>query len=62
MVDLNRIYAVTEARIRPWFDLFKIPEVQAILPENRWNKDEAGIIKGRGLNGLVVKTSDYKAL
>ena len=62
LVDSNRIHEATETTIRPWFNLFKIPEVQAILPENRWNKDEAGIMEGRGENGLVVGSSDHKVL
>jgi 4-hydroxybenzoate polyprenyltransferase len=62
VVDVDRINCATEATIRPWFNLFHIPEVKAILPENRWNKDEAGIMEGRGENGLVVGTADHKAL
>jgi len=62
VVDANRINSATEAIIRPWFSLFQIPEVKAILPENRWNKDEAGIMEGLGENGLVVGTADHKAL
>ena len=62
VVDADRIHCATEATIRPWFNLFQIPEVKAILPENRWNKDEAGIMEGRGENGLVVGTADHKAL
>jgi len=52
----------TEAKIRPWFNLFKIPEIKAIRPENRYNKDEAGIMEGLGTNGLMVGTSEHKAL
>jgi len=61
-VDSVRINCATEAKIRPWFDLFKVPEIKAILAENRYNKDEAGIMEGRGTNGLVVGTADHKAL
>ena len=62
VVNVDCIYCVIEATIWPWFNLFQIPKVKAILPKNRWNKDEAGIIKGRGKNGLVVSTANYKAL
>ena len=31
-----------------------LPDIKAIQPENRWNIDEAGIIEGQGVNGLVV--------
>jgi hypothetical protein len=61
-VDSVRINCATEVKIRPWFDLFKVPEIKAILAENRYNKDEAGIMEGRGTNGLVVGTADHKAL
>ena len=61
-MDKARLHCVTEEKIRPLFDLFKVLEIKAIFPENRYNKDEAGIIEGRGTNGLVIRTSDYKAL
>ena len=32
------------------------PEIQAIKLENRWNIDEASIMEGQGLNGLVVRS------
>ena len=62
LVDKARLYYATEEKIRLWFDLFNIPEIKAIFPENRYNKDKAGIIKGYGTNDLIVGTSDYKAL
>jgi len=52
----------TEAKIRPWFNLFKIPEIKAIRPENRYNKDKAGIIEGLRTNSLIIGTSKHKAL
>jgi len=45
-VDSAHINCATEAKIRLWFDLFKIPEIKAILLENRYNKDEASIMEG----------------
>ena len=53
---------VTEAKIRPWFNLFKILEIKAIRLENHYNKDKAGIIEGLRTNSLVVGTSKHKAL
>jgi len=61
-IDLKRVHAATEATIRPWFDHFRIPSILKIKPENRWNKDEAGIMEGRGTNGLVIRASDQKAI
>jgi len=39
-----------------------VPEIRAILPENRYNKDKASIMEGCGINGLVVGTANHKAL
>jgi hypothetical protein len=38
-----RVNGATAEVIKPWFNRFFIPEVQAIKPENRYNMDEAGI-------------------
>ena len=43
-----------EATIRAWFENLKVPAVQAILAENRYNMDETGIMQGQGDNGLVL--------
>ena len=40
--------------IKTWFQKLDLLEVKAIQPENRWNINEAGIIEGQGVNGLVV--------
>ncbi|KZL86690.1 transposase, partial [Colletotrichum incanum] len=37
-------------------------EVQAIKPANRYNMDETGILKGKGSNGLVLRSSEVKAI
>jgi len=62
LVDSVRMNCVTEAKIRPWFNLFKILEIKAIRLENRYNKDEAGIMEGLRINGLIVGTSEHKVL
>jgi 4-hydroxybenzoate polyprenyltransferase len=38
----------------------EIPAIKAIKPENRWNIDKAGIIKGQGLNSLAVKSAQKR--
>jgi hypothetical protein len=57
-----RINGATTEVIKPWFNHFFIPEVQAIKPENRYNMDEAGIMEGLGENGLVVGSSEKRAI
>ena len=46
--------------IKPWFNKLEIPEIKAIKPENRWNMDEAGIMKGQGVNGLVIGSTNRR--
>ena len=61
-VDKAQLYYATEEEIRPWFNLFKVLEIKAILLENYYNKDEASIIKSYSTNRLIIRTSNYKAL
>jgi 4-hydroxybenzoate polyprenyltransferase len=53
-IDSIRVNNATSDVIRPWFQKLQIPAIKAILPENRWNMDEAGIMEGLGINGLVI--------
>jgi 4-hydroxybenzoate polyprenyltransferase len=53
-VDSVRVNGATTEVIKSWFLKLEIPEIKAIKPENRWNMDEAGIMEGQGVNGLVV--------
>jgi len=53
---------VTEVKIRPWFNLFKIPEIKVIQLENCYNKDKTSIIKGLKINSLIVRTFKHKVL
>jgi 4-hydroxybenzoate polyprenyltransferase len=39
-----------------------IPALAAIKPENRWNMDESGIMEDYGANGLVVGSSERRAI
>ena len=43
--------------IKAWFQKLEIPAIKAIKVENQWNIDKAGIIKGQGENGLVVRST-----
>ena len=53
-IDSARVNGATIDIIKSWFQKFRLPEIKAIKPENRWNMDKAGIMEGQGLNGLVV--------
>jgi hypothetical protein len=53
-VDSVRVNGATSDIIKLWFQKLAVPAIKAILPENRWNMDEAGIMEGYGLNGFVV--------
>lgn len=48
--------------IKEFFCHFSIPAIKDILPENRYNMDETGILEGRGSNGLVLGHAGKKAV
>lgn len=60
-IDSARVNGATSEVIRPWFNYLAIPAIRAILPENRWNMDEYGLMEGLGSNGLVVGSSEVRA-
>jgi 4-hydroxybenzoate polyprenyltransferase len=45
-IDSARVNSVTSDILKAWFQKLEIPAIKAIKPENRWNIDKAGIIKG----------------
>jgi len=53
-IDSVRVNGATTDIIKSWFTKLAIPAIKAIKPEGRWNMDEAGIMEGQGINGLVV--------
>lgn len=59
-IDSARVNGATIDIIKGWFQKLEIPEIKAIKPENRWNMDEAGIMEGQGVNGLVVGSKDRR--
>ena len=61
-IDSVRINGATDSVIRSWWPRLNIPAVKDILPANRWNFDEFGIMKGQGNNGLVVGSSRTRAV
>jgi 4-hydroxybenzoate polyprenyltransferase len=57
-----RVNGATTKVIRGWFPHLAVPAIKAIKPANRWNMDEAGIMEGLGVNGLVVGSREKKAI
>jgi hypothetical protein len=53
-VEAIRLRATTKANIGSWFDLLQLPIVKSILPGNRWNADEGGIMEGHSKNVLTL--------
>ena len=56
-IDSVRVNNVTSDIIKGWFQKLKVPAIKAIKPENRWNIDKAGIMKGQEENRLVVRSA-----
>ncbi|KAK8012005.1 hypothetical protein PG989_000265 [Apiospora arundinis] len=61
-IDSQRINGASTEVIRSWFPKLRIPAIQAIKPENRYNMDEHGIMEGQGGNGLVVGSAAIRAI
>ncbi|ESZ95390.1 transposase [Sclerotinia borealis F-4128] len=61
-IRIKRQYRIDSARVSGafydiivlWFRKLELPEIIDIKPQNRYNMDDAGIMEGQGLNGLVV--------
>ena len=56
-IDNARINGATTEIISKFFEKLDLPAIKHIKPENRWNMDEAGIMEGQGLNGMVLGSS-----
>lgn len=61
-IDSQRINGASTEVIRSWFPKLRIPAIQAIKPENRYNMDEHGIMEGQGGNGLAVGSAAIRAI
>ena len=61
-IEYTRLNRATTEVIRGWFLYLAVPAIKAIKPANRWNIDEASIIEGQGVNGLVVGSREKKAI
>ena len=61
-LDSVRINEATDSVISSWWPRLNIPAVKGILPANRYNFDECGIMEGQGINGLVVGSSQTRAV
>ncbi|CAG9953199.1 unnamed protein product [Clonostachys rosea f. rosea IK726] len=56
-IDFLRVNGATADRVKEFFALKRIPDIQKIPPRHRWNMDEAGIMEGIGDNSLVLGSS-----
>lgn len=61
-IDSARVNGATDPVIRSWFPLLNIPAIKDILPANRYNFDEFGLMEGQETNGLVVGNSRTRAV
>ncbi len=61
-IDSVQVNRATDQVIRSWFLLLNIPAVKDILPANRYNFDEFGLMEGQGTNGLVVGSSQTRTI
>jgi 4-hydroxybenzoate polyprenyltransferase len=61
-IEHARVNSATIPVIKAWFPYLAVPEIKAIKPANRWNMDEAGIMEGQGVNGLVVGSREKRAI
>jgi 4-hydroxybenzoate polyprenyltransferase len=59
-IDSACVNGATSDILKAWFQKLEILAIKAIKPENRWNMDEAGIMEGQGLNGLVVGSAQKR--
>ncbi|KAK3370043.1 hypothetical protein B0H63DRAFT_527797 [Podospora didyma] len=62
LVSAARLNGATTETITAWFEYLALPAISLIKPENRWNKDETGILEGQSSNGLVLGSSEYNAM
>ena len=61
-VDSVRVNNACSEVIRPWFQKLDIPAIRAIPASQRWNMDETGVMKGYGLNVLVVGHAEKRKI
>ncbi|KAI1006794.1 hypothetical protein K3495_g1425 [Podosphaera aphanis] len=61
-IDFQRVNGASENITRPWFDRPAESEIMAIKPCNRYYMDKTGILEGRGSNGLVLESSEYRSI
>ena len=60
-IESERLKNASTETIMDFFQYFDDPAIKAIPPSDRYNMDEAGIMEGLGVNGLVVGASELRA-
>jgi hypothetical protein len=61
-IDFVRVNSATTAIIKSWFQQLIISAIATIKPENRYNIDKSGIMKGYRANRLVVESSKRRSI
>lgn len=59
-IDVKRLEGATTEVIRAFFRRLVLPVIKDVLPDDRANMDETGIMEGQGLNGLCVGKAETK--
>ena len=59
-IESARLKNACPENIRAFLEQLKDPTIAAIPPQHRYNMDEAGIMEGLGVNGLVVGASELR--
>jgi 4-hydroxybenzoate polyprenyltransferase len=61
-IDSLRINGTSTDIIKQWFRHLAIPKIKTIKPANRWNINKAGLLEGQGSNGIVLGSSESRAI
>jgi 4-hydroxybenzoate polyprenyltransferase len=54
------VNGATSQIIKGWWSKFNLLKVKVIKPKNRYNIDEASIVKGQGVNDLVIRSKNQR--
>ncbi|KAF7903266.1 uncharacterized protein EAF01_006315 [Botrytis porri] len=57
-INNQRVSGTTIEIINKFFEKLNLLAIIHIKLENRWNMDEAGIMEGQGLNGMVLGSAE----
>lgn len=58
-VEASRINGATKEVIAEFYKRLEIPEIKAIPPKYRYNKDEMGLQEGQRINSMIIRCAEY---